>query len=61
MPCVKPDWALLGWSFDLITELELMPEGYRYLRVGIDCFSKWTMIHPLHTKSSEEISDWFYR
>ena len=56
MPCVKLDRALLGWSFDLITELELMPEGNRYLLVGIDCFSKWTVIHPLRPKSSEEIS-----
>ena len=60
-PCVKPDRALLGWSFDLIMELELTPEGYRYLLVGIDCFSKWTVVHPLRTKSSDEIADWFYR
>ena len=60
MPCVKPNRALLGWSFDLITELGLMPDGYRYLLVGIDCFSKWTVINLLHTKL-EEISDWFYR
>ena len=45
----------------MITELELTPEGYRYLLVGIDCFSKWTVIQPLRTKSSEEISDWFCR
>ena len=45
----------------MITELELTPEGYRYLLVGIDCFSKWTVVHPLHTKSSDEIADWFYR
>ena len=51
---------LLGWSFDLIMELELTPEGYRYLLVGIDCFSKWTVVHPLRTKSSDEIADWFY-
>ena len=45
----------------MITELELTPEGYRYLLVSIDCFSKWTVIHLLRTKSSEVISDWFYR
>ena len=60
-PCIKPDQALLGWCFDLITGLELTPEVYRYLLVGIECFSKWTVIYPLHTKSSEEISDWFDR
>ena len=43
----------------MITELELTPEGYRYLLVGIDCFSKWTVVHPLRT--SDEIADWFYR
>ena len=32
-----------------------------YLLMGIDCFSKWTVIHPLRTKSSEELSDWFNR
>ena len=45
----------------MITEIELTPEGYRYLLVGIDCFSKWTVVHPLRTKSSDEVADWFYR
>ena len=61
MPCIKPDRPLLGWSFDLITELEITPEGYQYLLVAVDCFSKWIVMHPLQTNSSEEISDWFYR
>ena len=53
--------ALLGCSFELITKLVLTPEGYWYLFVRIDCFSNWTVIHPLCTKSSDKISDWFYR
>ena len=61
MPCIKPDRPLLGWSFDLITELEVTAEGYQYLLVGFDCFSKWVVISPLQTKPSEYIGDWFFQ
>ena len=44
----------------MITELELTTEGYQCLLVGIDCFSKWTVVHLLRTKPSDKISDWFY-
>ena len=48
------------WSFDLLTELELIPEGYRYLLMVIDCFSKWYIPSRLR-KSATGFIVIFYR
>ena len=45
----------------MTSKLKLTPEGYRYLLVAADCFSKWVVLHLLKTKTSEEISGWYYQ
>ena len=55
-PTDKPRGALEGWSIDLITNLApSSAESYRHCIVAVDCFTKWTEIGKLRTKSSEEV------
>ena len=54
-------WGAVGSGGQRWVALKQVLEGYRYLLVEIDCSSKWVVVHPLRTKSAEEISYWFYR
>ena len=45
----------------MITELELTNEGYRYLVVAVDCFTKWVEIWLLRMKSYKVVGDWLHR
>ena len=40
------------WAIDYITNLPCTEEGYRYLLLSVDVFSKWVEFIPMKSKST---------
>ena len=56
MPTDKGERPFLVWAIDYITNLPLTVEGYRYLLLMVDVFSKWVELIPMQTKESAEVA-----
>ena len=50
---IDQPWKRIG--LDLMGPLPKMEQGFRYIMVIVDYFSKWVETFPLKTKSSQEI------
>ena len=45
-----------AWAIDYIVNLLEMEEGYRYLLLMVDTFTKWVELIPMHLKLSSEVA-----
>ncbi len=53
-PQVAEPWEIVG--MDLVGKLTPNKNGYQYICVMIDYFTKWCEAFPLKTKSAEEVT-----
>ena len=57
LPIDKGLCPFLVWALDYITNLPITVEGYRYLLIMVDMFSKWVELIPMWSKESSEVAE----
>ena len=57
LPIGKGLCPFLVWALDYITNLLVTVEGYRYLLIMVDVFSKWVELIPMRSKESSEVAE----
>ena len=45
-----------AWAINYIVHLLETEEGYRYLLLMVDTFTKWVKLIPMHSKLSSEVA-----
>ena len=57
LPIDKGLRPFLVWALDYITNLPATVEGYHYLLIMVDVFSKWVELIPMRSKESSEVAE----
>ena len=57
LPIDKGLRPFLVWALDYITNLPVTVEGYHYLLIMVDMFTKWVKLIPMRSKESSEVAE----
>ena len=55
-PINKMTQPFSAWAIDYIVNLQEMEEGYSYLLLMVDTFTKWVELIPMRSKLSSEVA-----
>ena len=48
------------WHIDFLGELPTTPEGYKYILLCVDSFSRWPEAYPMKSQNAEDVADTLY-
>ena len=57
---VQPDGPFKGWSIDLAGPFPADDDGYRWVAVAVDVYSKWVEVALLKSKHAFVTARWLY-